>query len=65
MIGLAAALNSVPGPQIFEQVNELAAEATLAISSVCTEIPPERLPAGATATVWVPEGLVWPGVTDT
>jgi hypothetical protein len=42
-IGEAAAPNSVPGPQIFEIVNELTADATAAISSVCGEIEPPVL----------------------
>jgi hypothetical protein len=67
MIGVAAALNSVPGPQIFETVNELTADATLATISVWSEIdPPVRPPTGPAGAVdEAPTGLAGPGVTNT
>jgi len=42
--GVAAALTSVPAPQIRDAANDAAADATLAMISVCTEIrPPDRV----------------------
>jgi hypothetical protein len=37
--GVAAALSSVPGPQRRETANDAVADATLAIASVCGEMP--------------------------
>jgi hypothetical protein len=37
--GVAAALMSVPAPQIREAANDAAADATLAMINVCTEMP--------------------------
>jgi hypothetical protein len=42
----------VPGPRIFDTVNEVPADATLATISVCTEIElPPRPPVGPAGAV--------------